>query len=76
VHRSVLATGAAMMMLLDKNDSRAEFLASEYREQVHRMVQTHNRALTGGTSDFAVFKVRRPSVAHYTEQPYGEIYLR
>lgn len=74
-HRSLLSTGAAMMILVDKNDERAQNLASEYREQVHRMVQAHNRSLTGGSSDFGVFKTREPVQMQRSLQPQGELYL-
>lgn len=74
-HRQVLASGAAMLMCFDKSDSKAEQLASEYRELVSRMVQEHRRALTGGSSTFGVFRTRQPTFFSRSPQTYGELYL-
>jgi hypothetical protein len=57
-HRQVLSTGAAMLMLQDKNDARAENLASEFRELVMRMGQEHRKILGNSSSMMAQFAVR------------------
>lgn len=74
-HRSVLSTGAAMMILFDKGDSRAANLASEYRELVGRMVQEHRRALSGGSATFGQFRFRKQGTPVRSPQSLGELYL-
>ena len=71
----VLSTGAAMLMCFDKNDGKAEQLASEFRELVSRMVQEHRRALSGGSSTFGVFRTRQPGLTTRSPQAFGELYL-
>jgi len=75
-HRVVLAVGAAMLIMFDKHDSRAENLASEYREILARMNQEHRMALTSGSSTFGQFKCRQGGVlGRRASQRYGERYL-
>ena len=74
-HRAVLSSGAAMLMLFDKGDSRAANLASEYRELVGRMVQEHRKAISGGSSTFGQFRVRRSGLPKRSPQQLGELYL-
>ena len=73
--RSVLSSGAAMLILNDKNDSRAENLASEYREWVQRMMQEHRKGITGGSNTFGVFKVRSKGFIQRSPQPNGELFV-
>lgn len=75
-HRMVLAVGAAMLILFDKHDSRAENVASEYRELVARMAQEHRKALTSGSSTFCQFKCRQGQLKRQRSlQPKGELFL-
>jgi hypothetical protein len=74
-HRAVLSSGAAMLMLFDKSDSRAANMASEYRELVGRMVQEHRKAIGGGSSTFGQFRFRKAPVLRRSPQPLGELYL-
>jgi hypothetical protein len=58
-HRACLAVGAAMLMLFDKSDlSRAQNLASEYREMIRRMTQEQTKAMSGSSSMNARFAYR------------------
>lgn len=74
-HRQVLASGAAMLMLFDKDDSRAANLASEYRELVGRMAQEHRKAISGGSATFGQFRFRQPGLTKRSPQTLGELYL-
>lgn len=78
-HRQVLSTGAAMMILFDKNDARAENAASEYRELVMRMAQEHRKMLGSGSSVMGQFLVRNPGFRgggyRRGRQPMGEWFL-
>lgn len=57
-HRPVLAVGAAMLICFDKNDDKADNLASEYRELVQRMIQEHRKQLSAGSMVFGVHRTR------------------
>ena len=74
-HRSVLASGAAMLMCFDKGDGRAANLASEFRETVGRMVQEHRRAIGGGSSTFGQFRTRQYGTIRRSPQTFGELFL-
>jgi hypothetical protein len=75
-HRNILATGVAMLILADKNDSKAENLASEYREGIMRMVQEHRKMLSSGSNTFGQFKVRSEQGRRQRgRQPQGELFL-
>jgi hypothetical protein len=75
-HRQVLSTGAAMLILFDKNDTKAENCASEYRELVMRMAQEHRSMLGTGSNVMGQFLVRQPGFRQRRgAQPMGEIFL-
>jgi hypothetical protein len=74
-HRQVLSTGAAMLIMFDKNDARAQELASEYREMVARMGQEHRKNLGSGSNVMGQYLVRRPGTRRRGSQPNGEIFL-
>jgi len=76
-HRGVLASGAAMLILFDKNDSRMAEVASEYRELVGRLVQEHRRFLSSGSTAFGMFMTRGGSFTMHrrSSQTFGELYL-
>lgn len=57
-HRVILAIGAAMLMAFDKNDDRAQRLASEFRERVAVMGQEHRKAMSSGSRTMGVFRCR------------------
>lgn len=73
--RPVLSSGAAMMILHDKNDSRAETMASEYRELIHRMMQEHRHALGAASHTFGVHRVKNRTWIQRQPQPTGELFL-
>lgn len=75
LHRLVLASGTAMLILHDKDDSRAMTLASEYREGVMRMIQEHRKSISGGSNTFGVIKPRPRGFLQRAPQPMGELYL-
>ncbi len=76
-HRQVLSTGAAMLILVDKNDAKAEELASEFRELVMRMNQEHRKQLGDMSNLMGQYQVRGPNGIHRGRgaQPNGEIFL-
>lgn len=75
-HRQVLAVGTSMLILHDKNDSKAETMASEYRELVARMAQEHRHLLGAGSPNFGQFKLRAEyGRRNRSKQPYGEQFL-
>jgi hypothetical protein len=76
-HRGVLSSGAAMLMLYDKNDSRMSEAASEYRELVGRLVQEHRRFLSSGSGIFGVHLARGESFTSRRRSPqsFGELFL-
>jgi len=57
-YRSVLASGAAMLIAHDKGDDRAQTFASEFRETIRRMVQEHRKMLSSGSRTFGVHRTR------------------
>jgi hypothetical protein len=74
--RSVLAIGAAMLMCFDKSDSKAQNLASEYREMLAQMVQEFRHNISGGSMTFGVYKTRARSARRLRgPQPKGETFL-
>ena len=73
--RPVLASGVAMLILHDKNDSRAETMASEYREWIQRMMQEHRRSLGAGSTSYGVHRVRSRGWIQRQVQPEGELFL-
>src|SRR5262249_30937348 len=48
-HRQVLSVGAAMCIAFDKGDTKAQNLASEYRELVNVMLQEHRHMMAQGS---------------------------
>lgn len=75
-HRSVLSSGAAMLIAFDKNDDRAENLASEFRETVRRLVQEHRKQLSAGSMTYGTFQTRMGQGGRKGRiQPKGETFL-
>lgn len=74
-YRVVLAVGAAMLMMFDKDDSRAANLASEYRELVSAMEQEHASKLAKGSVTFGQYRTRQNNRATRARQPFGELYI-
>lgn len=75
-HRAVLSIGAAMLLAFDKSDSRAENLASEFRERVRRLVQEHRKQLSAGSMTYGVHRTRvGQSDRKGRIQPRGEQFL-
>lgn len=75
-HRLVLSSGAAMLMLFDKNDVKAENCASEFRELVMRMGQEHRKMLGSASNLYGRHLVRQPGYKRRRgAQPNGEIFL-
>lgn len=75
-HRQVLSSGAAMLMLYDKNDVKAEAAASEFRELVMRMAQEHRKLLGSASNLMGQYLVRQPGYRRRRgAQPNGEVFL-
>lgn len=74
-HRSILSVGAAMLMCFDKSDTKAEQLASEYREYIMRMTQEHRKAMSSGSNVYGMHLPRAGYRRTRAQQPSGEIFL-
>ncbi len=71
----VLSTGAAMLICFDKGDTRAEQLASEFRESVRAMATEHRRWIDGGSNAVGQFLIRKPMRRWRGSQPNGSTFL-
>lgn len=74
-HRPILSVGAAMLMLLDKNDGRAQNLASEFREMLDSMGTEQRQTLISGSGVYGQFRFRQPGTRTRSRQSTGELYL-